>query len=252
MALGFWAGDDEAHGGAAMLRGVRAVLAANRKWVEDPHTGGAYLEENSFYEGRGYTTELSTSWAGAALGGWGGKYASRVEGAILHMEHTYGEAIDTDADGVEDAFHYRIDKKVAGSLSHGQEMWATANLAISMARNDAVVSSVYDGSLMMRARAQPHLETVTPGAPKALVRRAVFETKSDGDGDGTLRLALTTAAAAAVEGVELMIAVPAGWKRAGEEAGGGASAPTSFVMHVDIPADRDVEVKLPFEKCEVL
>ena len=247
MALGFWAADDESSGGANLLRGVRSSLAANKQWAAASATpgggdSGEYLKQGQFYEGRGYTSELATSWAGAALGGWSGEYASRVEAALRHMEHQFGEAMDTDGDGMDDSYHYRIERQ--GFAAH-EQMWATANLAISMARDDGIVASVYDGSLLMRARAQPHLVSISPGAPAALVRRAVFDTDDDGGTSGTLRLALATTSKVAVKQVALRVQVPTGWKRAG------VVAPNSFVMHVDIPAREDALVQLRFERSVV-
>lgn len=238
VALGMWAADDAVHGGKDLLRRLRTSLAGNSAWQADKASGGAYLHQAHWpYETEGYTNEIATAWAPAALGGWGGTHASRVEDAFAYMEHEFGTPIDTDGDGVADGYYYNVDKK---NGTHNDQMWSTGSLFMGMVRDDAIVTSLYDGSRPKQARLQPHLQEVVPGAPSALVRRAVFELDAAGAKRGTLKLKLTAGGAHALAGVKLSVAVPAGWEHEG-----GTKGPV-LNTKVDVPADKDADVALVF------
>lgn len=238
LALGFWVSDDDKTGGADLLRRARASLANNEAWKVDSITGGNYIHQRKWpYETQGYTNELATGWAPAALGGWNGNYADRVAAAFTYMEGTYGTPLDTDGDGVDDAWYYHTDPNP--DTGYLDQMWATGGVGIGMARDDQVVADLYSGALMKRALSRPHLISVTPAAPAALVRRAVFE--SDANGDGTLHLTLTIGGVESLDGVELTIGVPSGWRRANAS----AHAPT-FSMGVKISNVSDTSVGIAF------
>ena len=177
-----------------------------------------------------------------ALGGWTGLYAQRVADAFAYMEHTFGTAIDTDKDGVSDAWYYHTNL-INGT--HNEQGWATANLFAGMARDDRVVTSIYDGELAKRTLSQPHLVSVAPGAPAVLVRRAVFDLDGsngvDGSTGGTLKLTLRASGTKTVKEAKLTLAVPEGWQRK-------SHGPGPFTIDVDVSAVTDVVVDLPFVK----
>ena len=81
----------------------------------------------------------------------------------------------------------------------------------------------------------PHLVTVTPGAPKSLVRRAVFEANATA---GVLRLVLATSGDADVA-VSLEIAAPVGWRAPGANATFAVAATVSANgTTLDVPFSR--------------
>ena len=126
-------------------------------------------------------------------------------------------------------------------------MWATGGLGLGMARSDEVVSGLYSGALMKRVLSRPHLVSVMPAAPAALVRRAVFDTSAS-HANGTLRLTLAVGGAKPLRGVALTIAAPAGWRRADGGAAGDlqlhGAAPLTFKMSVDLSATNDTAVEV--------
>ena len=246
IGLGFWLADDETSGGGELLGRVRGSLAGNEGWRSDQGTGGSYMHQRHFpYETQGYTTELATAWAPAALGGWSGLHRDRVGSAFAFMEGTYGTPIDTDEDGLDDGWYYQTDGH--GDTHAKDQMWATGGLGLGMARSDEVVSGLYSGALMKRVLSRPHLVSVMPAAPAALVRRAVFDTSAS-HANGTLRLTLAVGGAKPLRGVALTIAAPAGWRRADGGAAGDlhGAAPLTFKMSVDLSATNDTAVEVAF------
>jgi hypothetical protein len=219
-------------------------------WKNDSASGGAFLEERYMpYGYMKYTSQLATSFVPIALGGWDGAHSARVRDAFAYLEHLCGSAIDTDGDGEADAYLYDTDAHPDAS-SHGKpthlRMWATANLALGSTYDAGVTASLYDGSLVQLSLSRPHLISLTPGAPKALVRRAVFGADPADADAGLLRLVLTSAPAAGVKGVRLTIGVPDGWRRANATAATTAAAST-FDVVLDVSA-KDTPLDLRFER----
>jgi hypothetical protein len=267
--LSFWAADD-AERGATLLADGRASMAANEGWTSHPASGGAYLREAYMpYGYMQYTSVLATSFAPAALGGWTGPHARRVRDAFAYMEAQYGRAIDTDGDGVDDAYLYDTDGKPDES-THNQtsylRMWATANLALGTSFDAHSIASLYDGSATRAAASRPHLAHLVPAAPRALVRRAVFSAEADGE-TGTLQILLTSSSPEGTRGVRLTIAVPRGWRRSSEGAtptaheahersepteqgSTRAAAETTFDMVVDVEGAKDTAVDVPFARTQ--
>jgi hypothetical protein len=109
----------------------------------------------------------------------------------------------------------------------------------SQARHDSIVRAIYNGTLTTSALSRPHLVSVTPGAPTALVRRAVF---NGDDKKGVLELRLTSVAEEGVRSVKLLISAPGGWQR-----NGATTKEGSFTMTVDVRAN-NTDVSVPFQK----
>ena len=198
------------------------------------------------YADFGYTTQLATAFAPAALGGWQGAHSDRVSDAFAHMEATYGKAVDSDGDGVDDSWMYATDVGAEGD-KFTLQMWATAALALGTARDTSVLASIYDGSLAKEARAKPHLLSLSPAAPVALVRRAVFS--EEGGGEGSLQLELASSSDHDVN-CTLTIATPAGWERveAAPPAAPPRGAPTTFEQTLRIGASAGAALELKFRR----
>lgn len=168
--------------------------------------------------------------AQVGMGGWGGGYASRAAEAFAFMEMSYGMPLDTDDDGVEDAFYYATDGQ--GDSHRKLQMWITANLALGTVRDDALVEKIYSGAAFDRS--SPHLVSVSPGAPSIMVRKGVFTANATA---GTLELVLATSGDADVRAT-LEIAAPAGWRAPGANA--------TFVLDADVSAADDTRLDVPF------
>ena len=277
--MGFWAANDKGVGKDLVER-VRSSIANNNGWVEvgkktagveekdhgvreatsgivmkgqkgagtggegrGAGTGGAYLHQDDYpYAYMSYTTEFATSFAPVGMGGWDGGHEDRVKGAFEYMEGLYGTPIDTDDDGIADGYYYNTDVAPTGPkhLHKHLRMWATANLALGTVVDDATTARLYDGSLAREALSQPHLRKVTPSAPVALVRKAIFTVTGH---NGTLELILTTPRSEGVKGCVLTIAVPGGWVRA--EKADGVLEEIEFELSIDVSAN-DTKVSVPF------
>jgi len=177
----------------------RLALATSLDWRKDNASGGRFLAEAKMYQTERYTAALATSFAPAALGGFRGDSAGRVRDAFTYMERHFGSALDTDGDGVADAYMYDTDADNASV-----RMWATANLAIATSMDDELLASVYDGDLFARALARPHLDSMLPPPPVTLVRRAIFD-------DAASSLSITLTATARASSPRLVVRVPSGY-----------------------------------------
>jgi len=280
-----WASDTAL--GASLLRDATESIAPSPEWQRDVSSGGAWLQSSAVYVvAASVTGEYATSFVPAGLGGWNASSRmarERVKDAFKYMEAHFGRAVDTDGNGVDDAYLYETNKddpsmpslppagtgsptnthQSAGGATESptknthqhKEQWATANLALGTAFSAEAASSLYSGDVTRRAFEEPHVAGLTQLGPRASARLAIFR-------KNVLTVHLVTAARTMARGIVATIGMPPGWTALSTTVDGAfvladaARAPatwhglegTAFTsIKVDLPPDRDLVVRISCE-----